>query len=75
MKILDQAREIRKRKGLSQADAGRRVGWSGAMVSHCEQAKGALTLGTLRQYLRAIGCRLEGFVVDEETGAEERVEL
>ena len=75
MKILDQAREIRKRKGLSQAEAGSRVGWSGAMVSHCEQAKGALTLGTLRTYLKAVGCRLEAFVVDEETGGEERVDL
>ncbi|WP_133903976.1 helix-turn-helix transcriptional regulator [Actinophytocola oryzae] len=61
--------EVRKRKGLSQADLGKLMGRSQSVVSDIESMSGDPRLSTLRRYALAVGANVEHVVEDADLEA------
>lgn len=51
-------KSLRKSRGLTQGDLGRRIGVSGARISEIENDPGALGLTQLLKLLHAVGARV-----------------
>lgn len=64
--------DVRRMRGASQAELARSLDVSRARVSAMEQQRDVY-LSTLRQYVEALGGRLEVAAVFDDDGAEDRV--
>lgn len=64
--------DVRRMRGASQAELARSLEVSRARISALEQ-QDDVYLSTLRQYVQALGGRLEVAAVFDEDGAEDRV--
>lgn len=70
--FLDQFLAARAEAGLSQAQLAERIGTTQSAIARLESgaSRHQPSLGTLRKYARAVGCRLElRLVKDAATGA------
>lgn len=47
--------ELRKRRGWSQAELGRRAGVAASVISRAERGETDLTLSTLEKFAKALG--------------------
>lgn len=67
--FLDQFLAARAEAGLSQAQLAERIGTTQSAIARLESGAGRHqpSLGTLRKYARAVGCRLELRLVKEAT--------
>ena len=62
--ILEKLVEARKRKKISQAKMGKKLGLSHSAISFIETGKRDIYLRYLRAYAREVGCKL--VLLDEE---------
>ena len=68
--LLDQFLRARAAAGLTQAQVAERIGTTQSAIARLESGAGRHqpSLGTLRKYARALGCRLELRLVKEPSG-------
>ncbi|HVY66568.1 MAG TPA: helix-turn-helix transcriptional regulator [Gammaproteobacteria bacterium] len=65
--VADQLLKARARAGLTQGAVAERMGTTTSAISRLEAAaKHVPSLGTLKRYAQAVGCRLEVRLVPEE---------
>lgn len=59
--FLDEFLKARAAAGITQAEVAERIGTTQSAIARLESGKGKHTpsLGTLRKYARALGCRIE----------------
>jgi transcriptional regulator with XRE-family HTH domain len=57
--LIDEFLKARAAAGVTQAEIAKRIGTTQSAIARLESGKGEPSLGTLRRYARALGCRLE----------------
>ena len=57
-------RELRERKGWSQAELGRRAGLNHSVVSRAERGEAAITVSTLEKVAKALGVRASSLIAE-----------
>lgn len=69
--LLDQFLEARAAAGLTQAQVAERIGTTQSAIARLESGAGRHqpSLGTLRKYAQAVGCRIE-FRLVKQRGAK-----
>lgn len=74
--FLDEFLKARAAAGITQAEVAERIGTTQSAIARLESGKGKHTpsLGTLRKYARALGCRIElRLVRDSDPGKTRRM--